>query len=71
MLTEVDLSSLYDEPEPTAVGDLREGEGVACAAASTKVSLNESEDDSLTTMMEASIGSAETPNWSGNAQATS
>ena len=37
----------------------------------TRVSLNESEDDSLDAMMEAFIDSAETPNWSGNAQATS
>ena len=68
-LTEVTLPSLYDEPEPTEVGDLREGEGVASAAASTRVSLSESEDDLLTTLMQAIVGFAETPSWSGSAQA--
>ena len=48
-----------------------EGEGVARAAASTRVSLSESEDDSLTIMMEPIIDSAETPSWPSSAQAAS
>ena len=44
-LSEVALFHLStDEPEPTEVGGLREGASAACAAASTGVSLSESED---------------------------
>ena len=62
-LTEVALSALRE----SLAGPQARGSGAACAAASTRVSLSESEDETLA-ILETSTESMETPNWAGSAQ---